>query len=234
MAIRPDEYEVLTFDCYGTLIDWETGIVAALTPVLNAHQVAFSTAELLGLYSNVESEIQRGPFIEYSEVLRRVVRDLGKQLEFVPSAQEENCLLHSLVSWQPFPDSAAALQRLRSRYRLGIISNVDDDLFAGSARHFEVEFDFVVTSQQMRSYKPCLQNFRAAAERAGVESARILHVAESLYHDVAPARKLGIDSVWVNRGRGRPRATRRSDTAADLEVPDLDSLVCLVGLGTKS
>ena len=154
MAIRPDKYEVLTFDCYGTLIDWETGIVAALTPVLNAHQVAFSTAELLGLYSNVESEIQRGPFIEYSEVLRRVVRDLGKQLEFVPSAQEENCLLHSLVSWQPFPDSAAALQRLRSRYRLGIISNVDDDLFAGSARHFEVEFDFVVTSQQMRSYKP--------------------------------------------------------------------------------
>jgi 2-haloacid dehalogenase len=142
------------------------------------------------------------------------------------SVQEEESLAESLPGWKPFSDTVVALQRLKSKYRLGIISNIDDDLFAGTAQLLETKFDFVITAQQAQSYKPSSRNFELALSKIGLPRERILHAAESVYHDVIPAKKLGLHSVWVNRRMGKAGA-RASGTAAgepDLVVPDLKTL----------
>jgi len=223
------DYSVLTFDCYGTLIDWETGLRAAFADVFATHGVA-SDDRLLPLFAEYESAVEHGPFLEYKAVLRTVLGSIGKVYGFQPTQDELDRFALSVGDWPPFPDSGSALRELQSRYKLVVISNVDDDLFARSATQLGVTFDDVITAQQLRSYKPSLHNFRAALARIG-PGERILHVAQSLYHDIAPARSLGWSTVWVNRRAGKTGgATPDANARPDLEVPDLATLAKLTGV----
>ena len=230
-----NSYDVLSFDCYGTLIDWESGILAALGPVLAAHDVHLSDAEVLELFAEIEPEAQAGRFVIYREVLRKVMRELGSRLGFVPSPAEMDRLADSLGSWMPFPDSVEALQSLQRTFKLAVITNMDDDLFALSAARLNVRFDWVITSQQSGSYKPSPSNFRLAFETIGARPETMLHVAQSLYHDIVPAKALGLRTVWVNRRRGQEGsgATRSATGEPDLEVPDLATLASIVASSSQ-
>jgi 2-haloacid dehalogenase len=225
-----DRYTHLTFDCYGTLIDWERGILAALRPVLARHGLALTDDRILELYGELEAAAEAGPYRRYRAVLAAVLAGFGARLGFAPSAEEREAFAASVGQWPPFPDTVEALQALGRRYRLVVLSNVDDDLFAQSARHLATDFAAVITAQQVGSYKPDRRNFRFALARLGAPPARVLHVAQSLFHDIAPAKELGLTAVWVNRRHDRPGfgATPAATAQPDLEVPDLRTLARLV------
>ena len=226
------DFEVLTFDCYGTLIDWETGILDTLRPIFAAHQTGLIPDKTLELYGELESAAERGEYREYKTVLRLVLEGLGARLGSVPTTEELQRFSTSVKDWAAFPDSAPALQALHRKYRLAIISNIDDDLFAFSGERLQVKFDWIITAQQARSYKPSLKNFRLAFDRIGVPQNRILHVAQSLFHDIAPANVLGLSTVWVNRRQNKEGfgATPAARAHPDLEVPDLRTLANRIGL----
>jgi len=223
-------FKVLTFDCYGTMIDWETGIFSALCPILAAHKKSIADSALLQMYSELEASAEQGEFLRYRDVLQSVVRGFGEHLEFVPTDAEVRSLPDSLANWQPFPDTVEALRKLKSRYQLAVISNVDDDLFAATAPKLGVAFNHVITAQQVGCYKPCMRIFKLAEERIGVSRDQWLHVGQSIYHDVIPAQSLGIATVWVNRSSPRPGAGAAKAAAGkpDLEVPNLRALADLV------
>jgi 2-haloacid dehalogenase len=220
----------LTFDCYGTLVDWESGILSALGPVLAGHGVPAPDEHLLRLFTKFEAEEEAGSYRPYREVLRNVMAGIGASLGFKPSTQDLSTLPDSVKDWLPFPDSVAALAILKRRFRLAIISNVDDALFAATASRLEVGFEDVITAQQVRSYKPARRNFRAALMRLGVAPRRVLHVAQSLFHDHVPAHELGFPTVWVKRPSrlGATGLALRANVRPDLEVPDLRTLAAIV------
>jgi 2-haloacid dehalogenase len=220
-----DDFEVVTFDCYGTLIDWESGLANSLLPILSSHKIKIGREQLLELYGELETAEECGAYLCYREVLKNVLRKVGLSLGFRPSPDELDHFPESIKDWWPFPDTIAALNRLRKKYKLAILSNIDDDLFAYSAKHLLVEFDWLITAQQVKSYKPSLHNFQHAIARLGLPKSRILHVAQSLYHDIAPAKSFGLSAVWINRrhdvkGFG---ATPPSAATPDLTFPDLES-----------
>jgi 2-haloacid dehalogenase len=227
-----DSFEALTFDCYGTLIDWETGIWEALQPAFSGHHITIEKDKALELYGEFESEAERGEYHDYKTVLRRVLEGLGSRLGFAPTPAELQQFSGSVKDWPAFPDSAAALLALKKKYKLAIISNIDDDLIAFSAQRLQVQFDWIITAQQARSYKPSLNNFHLAFQRLGLPKEEILHVAQSLFHDIAPAKSLGLSTVWVNRrhAQGGFGATPPAEAQPDLEVPDLQTLVKKIGL----
>ena len=227
-----DNFQVLTFDCYGTLIDWESGIWEALQPSLTSHHIAVTRDEALELYGELESEAERGEYHEYRAVLQIVLEGLGARLGFEPTSIELQLFSESVKDWPAFPDSARALQALKKKYQLAIISNIDDDLFAFSAQRLQAQLDWVITAQQAKSYKPSWNNFRLAFERIGLPRDKILHVAQSLFHDIVPANALGLSTVWINRrynqeGSG---ATPPAQAQPDFEVPDLQTLAQKMGL----
>ncbi len=226
MALDFSQFECLSFDCYGTLIDWESGILAALRPVLAAHGRNLMDEGLLELYAALEAEEEAGPYRPYREVLQYVTSKLGARLVFTPTLEELDALPRSLPNWPPFVDTVAAVRRLRSRYKLAVISNTDDDLFAGTARRLGVSFDYVITAQQCRSYKPSPNNFETALARIGLPRLKVLHIAQSIYHDIIPAGELGISTVWINRRHNKKGsgATVAALAEPDLELPDLASL----------
>jgi 2-haloacid dehalogenase len=219
-------FEIITFDCYGTLIDWETGILSALHPILSAHAVKIDDAKLLKLYGDFEQLSEQGTFHPYREVLQSVVRRFGAELGFTPTEQETRSLPESLANWKPWPDTVAALRQLKSRFRLAILSNIDDDLFATTRPQLGVEFDEVITAQQAQAYKPSLKLFELALSRVNAPAHRVLHVGQSIYHDVVPAQALGLASVWVNRPSARPGvgAVKAADGRPDLTVSSLAEL----------
>ena len=226
-------FKVLTFDCYGTMIDWETGIFSAMRPILAAHDKKIADSALLELYSELElsaeSSGEKGQFHRYRDVLQSVVRGFGERLGFKPTDAEVRSLPDSLANWQPFPGTVEALRKLKSRYQLAVISNIDDDLFATTAPKLGVAFDHVITAQQAQCYKPCKRIFELAEERIAVSRENWLHVGQSIYHDVIPAQSLGIATVWVNRPSPRPGAGAAKAAAGkpDLEIPDLSTLANL-------
>jgi len=222
-------YQWLSFDCYGTLIDWETGILGYLRPLLQSKGCAVSDAQVLTMYSEFEPQEQAGHYRSYRDVLASVVRDFALEKHFQITDAEANGLAESIRDWQPFADTVAGLQRLHSRYKLAILSNIDDDLFAFTAPKLEVPFYAVVTAQQVGGYKPALHNFEALLRRCAIPHDRLLHAAESLYHDVVPAHSLGITTVWVNRRQGRKAAaTKLVATTPDVEVRDIAGLAELL------
>jgi 2-haloacid dehalogenase len=217
-------FRALTFDCYGTLIDWETGLLGALRPLLEAHGKNLSDEQIFALYGELEPAAQN-PYRRYRDVLAEVVRGFGKRLGFSVSEAEAVSLAESLKTWQPFPDTVAALEQLKTKFKLGIISNIDDDLFAATARHLQVKFDQVVTAQQAGAYKPSTAPFHLALERFALPADEILHAGQSVYHDVVPAKSLGLATALVyRRGSG---ATRPTEGAPDLRVSDLRTLASL-------
>lgn len=216
--IEFNNYEALTFDCYGTMIDWETGVLNAIRPVLSNHNIQLTNEQIFDAFGEIENEVEAGKYIKYREVLRNVVIKMGSRFNFTPNPTEVDALANSLPNWQPFPDTIEALKILKQKFKLAVISNVDNDLFAATAKHLQVEFDCVITAEQLKSYKPSHNNFYAAFDRIGLHKEKILHVAASVYHDIVPAKALGMTAVWVNR-RGI-----KQDSGADLKVPDLKTL----------
>ncbi len=225
-ALDFSRFEILTFDCYGTLIDWEAGILSALHCILSAHGKKIDDATILNLYGDFEQRFEKGAFRPYREVLESVVRQFAAELHFTPSPEEVRSLPGSLPTWKPWPDTVVALRQLKTRFRLAIFSNVDDDLFAGTRPLLGVEFDEVVTAQQARAYKPSLKLFELALSRINVPPHRVLHVAQSVYHDVVPAQSLGLATVWVNRPSARRGvgAVKAAQATADLTVSSLAEL----------
>jgi 2-haloacid dehalogenase len=200
-----ESIRLITFDCYGTLVDWEKGMLAALRPLLSKDGQSISDLQILELYGEIEAELESGPYLSYRQLLAQAAREIGRRLGKEISSEEGSAFAESLTRWKPFNDTAPALQSLAMRFRLGIISNVDDDLFAETRKQLAgIEFEFVITAQQMRSYKPSHKNFEEAIRRSGLSKDYLLHVGQSLYHDIAPANALGIQNVWVNRPSIRP------------------------------
>jgi 2-haloacid dehalogenase len=227
------QFEVLSFDCYGTLIDWERGMLRALKAVLFNHDIVIdSDNQILKTFAESESSQESGSYLKYRQILKNVVKSFGAQLNFTPTEAELSSLAESIPDWEPFPDTVEALKALKKRYKLAIISNVDDDLFAYTAKKLKVDFDWIVTAEQVKSYKPSLQNFEVAIQRMGISPDKLLHVAQSIYHDIVPAKSMGLSAVWVNRRQGKEGfgATLAASGQPDLEVPDLKTLVSLMGL----
>jgi 2-haloacid dehalogenase len=220
-----DGVDALTFDCYGTLIDWEAGLWAAFESILTAHGVSASSDDVLERYARHEATAEGGPYLRYRGVLAAGLGGVAEELRFTPDPDEIATFSGSVVDWPAFPDSAAALERLHRRFRLGVITNCDDDLFAASARRLGTDFDWVVTAEQAGSYKPNEANFHLAFERIGLPRERIVHVAQSLYHDHVPAKRLGLTTVWINRRHDRPGsgATPPAETTPDATYPDMAS-----------
>lgn len=226
MGLEFDRFEALTFDCYGTLIDWEAGLTAAFRPILDARGIAIDDEDLLVRYARYEAATEAGPYRRYRDVLAAGLRGVADELGFEPTAEERAAFSGSVADWPAFPDSQSALARLADRFRLGVITNCDDDLFAASNEKLGVAFDPVVTAQQVGAYKPNEANFHVAFERLGLPRDRILHVAQSLFHDHVPARRLGLTSVWIDRRHDRPGsgATPPAEGAAPAATyPDMAS-----------
>jgi 2-haloacid dehalogenase len=231
--LDPGHISHLTFDCYGTLIDWESGILRVLRNLVQRHGTQVEDARLLQLYAECEAEREAGAYRPYHEILRLVTSDIALRLGFRVDESDLDTLSRSIDGWTPFADTVEALRRLQRRYKLVILSNIDDALFAGSARQLGVEFDDVITAEQVGSYKPALENFRFALRRLGIPTERLLHVAQSIFHDHVPAKRLGLATAWVNRP-SRLLTTGLSlpaDATPDLEVPDLQSLVRALSRG---
>jgi 2-haloacid dehalogenase len=248
LTISPPPIRALTFDCYGTLIDWETGILKALRPLLSIHGISrerASDAELLRLYSQFEPEIQSAAgsldaepgssHMLYRDVLREVVARFGDHFKLRLAERELDRLPDSIPAWPAFADTPAALARLAAKFTLAIVSNIDDDLFAGTLPHLHGDSaaseppawpHWIITAQYCRSYKPNPRHFRVALALLGLEPSHVLHVAQSRFHDIAPAKALGLRTAWINRRSSLPGtgATPPAEARADVEYADLKSL----------
>ena len=226
-------FEALTFDCYGTLIDWESGLLAAFRRLLGAHGVEAGDEELLARYAGHEAAAEAGPYRRYREVVATSLRGVAADLGIAPSEAEVAAFAASVGDWPPFADTPAALRELAQRFRLGVITNCDDDLFAASNARLGVTFDWVVTAEQVKSYKPDERLFHEAFERLGLPRDRILHVAQSVYHDHVPAQRLGLASVWIDRRQGREGtgATPVAEARPDATFPDLASFARAASAG---
>jgi 2-haloacid dehalogenase len=226
-------FEILTFDCYGTLVNWEAGLLGTLRRILSAHSKQVDDATLLQLYGRFEKDAEQPPFQPYRDVLASVVRQFGRELGFTPTPEEVRSLAHTLPNWKPWPDTAAALAELKKRFRLAILSNVDDDLFAATRPLLGVAFNEVITAQQAQAYKPSMRLFELALSRINAPAHRVLHVGQSVYHDVIPAQALGLATVWVNRPSARPGvgAVHAAEAKPDLTVTSLEELATAVAQG---
>lgn len=197
------DFEVLSFDCYGTTIDWETGILAQLHPWLSSHEIELGDTEILEAFGLAESAQEaETPSALYPDILRAVHEKLADQWGLSPDEEEAARFGNSVGSWPPFGDSHDALTELGKRFRLVILSNVDRDSFAKSQSLLDVEFDAVYTAEDIGSYKPDPRNFAHLIEsegRAGYSARSILHVGQSLFHDHVPASEAGLATCWIQR-----------------------------------
>lgn len=222
-----NEVQALTFDCYGTLIDWESGITAALAPVLRDRgAIPFSVDQLLQAYAAAESRIESGPYLPYRQVLAQVTRELADQFRATLAPGDDALLVSSIRNWPAFPDTAAALAALSNRFKLIILSNIDRDLFEFSRPKLGVVFADIITAEDVRANKPAPNHFREVLNRTGLSPRQIGHVAQSLYHDIAVASPLGMQTVWINRRHNQPGpgATPPATATADLVLPSLAEL----------
>ncbi|GAA3588067.1 haloacid dehalogenase type II [Nonomuraea rosea] len=217
------DFDALSFDCYGTLIDWESGIAAVLREWAGAHGLRMTGEQLLAAYSAHEAQAEADhPGDLYPRILARAMRGLGAQLGVPVGDDEAERLAVSVPDWPAFPDSAEALERLARRYRLIILSNVDRASFAGSNKRLGVTFTSILTAEDIGSYKPSPRNFAALlheAGRLGVAEGRLLHVAQSLFHDHVPAKAAGLPTVWINRRHDNPGGGATPAPSADV-TPD--------------
>ena len=204
--MRLTDFKVLTYDCYGTLIDWETGILHALRPLLRSSSVERSREDVLVSFAQHETAQEAAtPDMIYSELLARVHRRLAEEWGIAASEADHRAFGGSVGDWPAFADSAAALAYLKQFYNLVILSNVDRNSFAASSKRLGVAFDAVYTAEDIGSYKPDPRNFHymiEALKRAGHAERDILHVAQSLFHDHAPANAAGLRSTWIDRRAG--------------------------------
>ena len=228
------DFAALTFDCYGTLIDWENGIATALGAWAGGHGIAAGDNELLEAFSRHENRIEaEHPALLYPQVLARSLRDIAADYGVSASAEEEKTFGASVKDWPAFPDSAEALAYLKRHYKLVILSNIDRASFAHSSAKLGVDFDLVITAEDVGSYKPAPAHFERAfveLEKLGVPKEKILHTAQSLFHDHVPAKnRFAMTSIWINRRAGKPGggATKKppEDVTPDWEAPSMAAMV---------
>jgi 2-haloacid dehalogenase len=236
---RLSDFQVLTFDCYGTLIDWETGILAALQPLITRTASNLAPDQILETFARHElAQETETPAMIYSQLLAVVHSQIGKEWGIKTTPAEDAQFGASVKDWPAFEDSPAALQYLKQYYKLVILSNVDRESFKGSNKRLKVEFDSIFTAQDIGSYKPSLANFEymlSKMEYAGYHKENILHTAESLLHDHLPANKVGIASAWIYRRHAKEGF---GATSKPKEVPHYDfrftSLVEMVDAHRRS
>jgi 2-haloalkanoic acid dehalogenase type II len=205
-------YDIVTFDCYGTLIDWEGGIGGWFEKAAKEDGRMASRSDVLSAYAEIEPAVEAEAFRPYRDILEETAFRVAGRVGWPMTRERARGLAESLPGWETFPDTNPALERLtEAGYRLGILSNVDDDLLAGTRRRFTVPFDLIVTAGQVRSYKPAHGHFEEARRRIG--AGRWLHAAQSHFHDVVPCRALGIPVAWINR---------KAEQAAGPVLPDLE------------
>jgi 2-haloacid dehalogenase len=220
------EAKWVTTDCYGTLIDWEKGILDAFKAEAEEDGFTIDESKLIERFFPIQEQIMAGSYELYAEVLRRtavrVAEELGWQLE--PSRAQ--FLPNSVPDWQPFREANAAMDRLKAKYEIGIVSNIDDKLLGLSRRHLRTDLDLVVTAQQVRSYKPDPAHFKEAARRIGGKKGWV-HIAAGYNADVAPLLKMNVPVIWVNRG-GEKLDGRKAPTA---EAKNLREAAKLLGAG---
>lgn len=200
------QFEALSFDCYGTLIDWETGLIEALEPLLARASPRPPVKDVLEAYAQAEVEAEADhPADPYPEILARVWSALAAHFGVAEDDAERERFAHSVGDWPAFADTPGALKRLKECYKLVILSNIDRASFAKSNRRLGVEFDRIITAQDLSSYKPDPRNFEAlvaAVESMGIPRGKLLHVAQSLYHDHVPAKRIGLATAWIDRRAG--------------------------------
>ena len=218
-----EQIDIITFDCYGTLIDWEAGIIGAFQAEADKDGIELNGDQIIEAYAIAEPVIESGAYASYREVLGATALRVATKLGWDLAPERGTFLATSLPTWRPFPDTNPALERLARRYQLGILSNVDDELLTATRLYFPVDFDLIVTAQQVRSYKPGHAHFTEGLGRAG--NRRLLHAAQSYFHDVVPACELQIPVVWVNR-KGEIAA---ADHLPTHEVRNLTDLANLLG-----
>ncbi|MFN2431336.1 MAG: HAD family hydrolase [Gemmatimonadota bacterium] len=208
--------KMLTFDCYGTLVDWETGIAGAFQEEAARDGVRLDRERVLAAYARAEAAVEAEAWRPYREVLAEAAMRAARELGWGLSPERATFLARSLPEWRPFPDTHPALERLAGGHALGLLSNVDDDLLDATRRHLGVAWDLVVTAEQVRSYKPRRAHWIEARRRLG--DVEWTHVAQSYVHDVQPCLDLGLRVVWVNRGGRRlePADPRPPHEVADL------------------
>lgn len=219
-----------TFDCYGTLVDWESGIVRAVGAVLARHGVSVDRKRLIGMYGPLEAEAEAGAYRRYAGVLADVMRGYARALGFTLAPGEEGAIAASVGAWPVFEETPGFLRALRRRFRIGILSNIDEDLFALTEPKLGVTPDLVVTAERVRSYKPGEAHFREALARLGLRADEVLHIAESRRHDIDPASRLGMRTVWVNRSGDGPSASGSGSARPDFEARRLGELLERLGV----
>ncbi len=235
-------FDALSFDCYGTLIDWEAGLAAVLGPWARARGLSLAGEELLAAYSAHEAGAEAAhPGEPYPAILARSLRGLGRELGAEVSDEDAERIARSVPDWPAFADSRDALADLAGRYRLIILSNVDRDSFAASGERLGVTFSSVITAQDVGSYKPSPRNFDALlaeTDRLGVPRGGLLHVAQSLFHDHVPAKRAGLPTAWINRRHDRPGWGATPEPPApvrpDWEFPSLRAFAAAVAAESAS
>lgn len=222
----PKNVTFVTFDVYGTLIDWETGIYDAFAKEAVRDGITLDRAELLALFHEISREIEAGSYELYAEVLRRTALEITKRLDWPLETSRSGFLPDSVQRWKPFKETATQLQKLAKKHKLGLLSNIDDKLLGQTRRHIPIDFDLVVTAQQVRSYKPDLAHFTECARRVGGKKGWV-HVASSHHHDVEPCLKQRVPVIWVNRNKETLEPSQKKPTA---EVPNLREAAKLLGV----
>lgn len=193
------DIQLISFDCYGTLVDWQKGILNTLGPLFEDYLLDISDEEIFQLFIKFDAEILTSDFIFYRNVLREIMKKFSLQLNINMMTNDLDCLVKSLPTWPVFDDTADTLRKLKNHYQLALITNCDDDLVEKTQNFLGVNFDYVITSSQIGTYKPSGNNFYRALEAFDLSPDKILHVAQSIYHDIIPCNELGIQNIWVNR-----------------------------------
>jgi 2-haloacid dehalogenase/putative hydrolase of the HAD superfamily len=222
----PKNVTFVTFDVYGTLIDWETGIYEAFAKEASRDDVEIDRNVLIGLFHEISREIEGGSYELYAEVLRRTAIDIAERIGWNLEPSRSGFLPDSVQRWAPFKETNPVLQKLAKKYKLGLLSNIDDKLLGQTRRHIPIDFDLVVTAQQVRSYKPEPAHFTECARRIGGKRGWV-HVASSYYHDVVPCLKMRVPVIWVNRKKETLEPSQKKPTA---EVANLREAAKLLGV----
>ncbi len=212
---------VMSFDCYGTIIDWETGIWNSIKEIIEKRGIKKSRENILSLYAKIESHAER-EYKPYKEILKIVMLEIGKELKITINSKEQLALVNSIAFWPPFEDSKTALSKIKKYYRIAIISNVDNDIIDKTLKNLGIKFDYVITAEMARAYKPSLDVFEYAREVMDVDKSQWIHVAQSIYHDIIPTKRYGIKTIWIKRrGYG---ATSPAYEKPDFEFENLNEL----------
>lgn len=219
------EFSLLTFDCYGTLIDWERGIKNALEGLVKKHNLDLDIKSLTERYVKVELEIEQKGYRKYKEILTLGVRRIFEEKDIKLDSQEAGIFADTIRKWPPFEETSEVLKILKKEFKLAILSNIDDDLIQHSIRLIGVEFDGVITAEQVRSYKPSHGHWKKMIDQFRLPKENILHVAASHVHDIIPAKKLGFKTAWINRKNEKARGNIKPD----FEFRNLRPLLRLLG-----